>query len=171
MGYFLHRLTRKPLHVSPKLSLLLTAGAQLAASDLQTAMTSGSSAGMDQLTPMPGGLGRSSPSASSKIGELPNKPLSSMPTTPPSNASNFPTPISSNSRKGMGRGLQLGSSTKGHVNGDPIADFARDLEDEMRMPVTAGGDNPWGNDDLMDINADEDDWSMPCPFFTRPEME
>ena len=71
----------------------------------------------------------------------------------------------------MGRGLQLGSSTKGHVNGDPIADFARDLEDEMRMPVTAGGDNPWGNDDLMDINADEDDWSMPCPFFTRPEME
>ena len=53
----------------------------------------------------------------------------------------------------MGRGLQLGSSTKGHVNGDPIADFARDLEDEMRMPITAGGDNPWGNDDLMDINA------------------
>jgi len=71
----------------------------------------------------------------------------------------------------MGRGLQLDSSTKGHVNGDPIADFARDLEDEMTMPVTAGGDNPWGNDDLMDINADEDDWSMPCPFFPRPEME
>lgn len=50
---------------------------------------------------------------------------------------------------------------KGHVNGDLIADFARDLEDEI-IPGTAGGDNPWGNDDLMDINADEDDWSMPA---------
>jgi len=127
-------------------------------------MTSGSAAGMDQLTTMPGGLGRFSPSASSNIGELPNKPSSSMPTTPRSNASNLPTPISSNFGKRMGRGLQLGSLMKGYVNGDPIADFARDLEDEMKMPVTAGGDNPWGNDDLMDINADEDDWSMPCPL-------
>lgn len=92
MGYFLHWSTRELLHVSSKLYILLTTGAQLAASDLRTAMASGSAAGMDQTTPMPGGLGRSTPSASSNIGELPNKPVSSMPTAPQYNASNFPTP-------------------------------------------------------------------------------
>ena len=89
--------------------------------------------------------------------------LSSMPTTPQYNGSKFPTPISPSSRTGTRKGLQLGSSMKRRVNGDPIVDFARNLEAEMRMAVIAGGNSSWGNDDLMDINADED-WSM--PFFS-----
>ena len=170
MGYFLHRYTRKlPLRIT-EIVYIAHHCDQLAASDLQTAMTSGSAAGMDQLTSMPGGLGGSSSSASSNIGELPSKPLSSTPTISRPNVSSLSTPISSNSGKGATRGLQLSGSTKGYADRGPIGDFARDLEDEMRIPVIAGGDNPWGNDNLIDINADEDDWSMSFPFYSSEIM-
>jgi hypothetical protein len=69
--------------------------------------------------------------------------------------------------------MQLGSgAAKGKANTDAIADFARELEDEITTGVGGegggGGDNPWGNDDLMDVNADDDDWSaslLPIPSF------
>lgn len=30
--------------------------------------------------------------------------------------------------------------------------------------------NPWGNDDLMDVNADQDDWSE-IVFFSRESTD
>lgn len=65
-------------------------------------------------------------------------------------------PSVSSSSLGRGKGLQLGGASRGKANNSAIADFAKELEDEISMP---GGDNPWGNDDLMDVNADQDDWS------------
>ena len=67
--------------------------------------------------------------------------FSSMLTAPQYNTSKSPTLILSSSRTGTRRGLQLGSSMKRCVNGDPIVDFARNLEAEMRMAVIAGGDS------------------------------
>ncbi|KAF9453913.1 hypothetical protein P691DRAFT_522334 [Macrolepiota fuliginosa MF-IS2] len=107
---------------------------------------------MEQLSSMPGGLPESSP----HIGELPNKPFST-PTSPQPTTLNFAAPSST-----KGKGLQLGGTTKAKSNNNAIADFARELEDDLSAP---GGDNPWGNDDLMDVNADEDDWSA---FETAP---
>lgn len=139
-------------------------GKRLAASDLQTSMTAGSTAGMDQLGAMPGSLaGQSTPSLSN-IGELPSKPFST--TSPPPGTSTSSASIKT------GKGLQLGGAGKARANTEAIADFARELEDEMNMPGGdwgagggGGGENPWGNDDLMDVNADEDDWSA---FETAP---
>lgn len=48
--------------------------------------------------------------------------------------------------------MQLGASKV------PVAILAMQLEEDAM-----GGDgdaSPWGTDDLIDINADEDDWSM-----------
>ncbi|KAJ3569627.1 hypothetical protein NP233_g4935 [Leucocoprinus birnbaumii] len=132
-------------------------GKRLAASDLQSSMAAGSAAGMDQ-------LGAPTPP---NIGELPTKPFSTPTTSPP-----LPASTSSSSVKGTGKGLQLGGKARASNTSDAIADFARELEDEINMPggsgawgLGGGGDNPWGNDDLMDVNADEDDWSA---FETAP---
>jgi SCY1-like protein 1 len=38
----------------------------------------------------------------------------------------------------------------------PTAVASAVLAEEM---ASQGNENPWGNDDLIDINADEDDWS------------
>ena len=57
------------------------------------------------------------------------------------NASKSPTLILLNSRTGTRRGLQLSSSMKRRVNGNPIVDFVRNLEAEMRMAVIAGRDS------------------------------
>jgi len=67
--------------------------------------------------------------------------FSSMLMTLQYNASKSPTLILLNSRTGTRRGLQLGSSMKRRVNGNPIVDFVRNLEAEMRMAVIAGRDS------------------------------
>ena len=41
--------------------------------------------------------------------------------------------------------------------------FASDWAEEAAAEAEAEEahhSNPWGNDDLMDVNADQDDWSM-----------
>ena len=67
--------------------------------------------------------------------------FSSMLMTLQYNASKSPTLILLNSRTGTRRGLQLSSSMKRCVNGNPIVDFVRNLEAEMRMAVIAGRDS------------------------------
>ena len=45
------------------------------------------------------------------------------------------------------------------INNNIAADWALEAAAEAS---TGLGFNPWGNDDLMDVNADEDDWSKYC---------
>ena len=49
--------------------------------------------------------------------------------------------------------MQLGATKV--VASSSIPDWAEEAAAEFDTPQT----NPWGNDDLMDVNADEDDWS------------
>lgn len=52
--------------------------------------------------------------------------------------------------------MQLGA------NKVPSSIAAAVLAEEWTQEAAAdsvGNDNPWGSDDLIDVNADEDDWS------------
>lgn len=40
------------------------------------------------------------------------------------------------------------------------------VEEESATSATIEG-NPWGSDDLIDVNADDDDWSMSTSFYYR----
>jgi len=55
--------------------------------------------------------------------------------------------------------LQSTSRTKGldlvASKVSPSTVLAERLAEEVAMDVT---NNPWGNDDLIDVNADRDDW-------------
>ena len=55
--------------------------------------------------------------------------------------------------------MQLGG---GHVSStlSHAAEWAAEAEVETS--------NPWGNDDLMDVNADQDDWSKMTPLPRGP---
>lgn len=54
------------------------------------------------------------------------------------------------------KGMQLGASKV--PAGMAAASLAAQLEEEAAAEDGVQ-DNPWGTDDLIDINADEDDWS------------
>jgi len=78
---------------------------------------------------------------------LPNIPGSMPPTPVPDFDHMNPPPSEVGGSKP--KGMQLGghvSSTLSHA-----AEWAAEAE--------VGTSNPWGNDDLMDVNADQDDWS------------
>ena len=55
-----------------------------------------------------------------------------------------------------GKGMQLGSTKLPASAASNIPDWAEEAAAEVD---TSTSTNPWGNDDLMDVNADEDDWS------------
>ncbi|KAI8975880.1 hypothetical protein BD414DRAFT_171788 [Trametes punicea] len=57
--------------------------------------------------------------------------------------------------------MQLGA-TKVPSSVSSIPDWAEEAAAEVE---TSQNTNPWGNDDLMDVNADDDDWSA---FETAP---
>lgn len=40
-----------------------------------------------------------------------------------------------------------------------IHDIAVGWAEEAAAEAEASSSNPWGSDDLMDVNADQDDWS------------
>lgn len=46
--------------------------------------------------------------------------------------------------------------------------LAAEWAEEAAAEAEANQSNPWGSDDLMDVNADEDDWSE---FFGYPLRE
>ncbi|KAF4599678.1 hypothetical protein EYR40_006777 [Pleurotus pulmonarius] len=60
-----------------------------------------------------------------------------------------PGPERSSSAPNQSKGLELGG-TKPHVDDSFIADLEKDSSHDS---------NPWGAEDLMDVNADQDDWS------------
>ncbi|PIL34056.1 hypothetical protein GSI_03765 [Ganoderma sinense ZZ0214-1] len=55
-----------------------------------------------------------------------------------------------------GKGMQLGATKLPASASSGIPDWAEEAAAEVD---TSSSTNPWGNDDLMDVNADEDDWS------------
>lgn len=71
-----------------------------------------------------------------------------------------PTIFPSNSNGVKGKGMQLGG--KSHVTASNA-----NLADQLAEEVAASdilAENPWGTNDLIDVNADEDDWSTLSPF-------
>lgn len=61
------------------------------------------------------------------------------------------------------KGMHLGANKvpAGVQASSSVPDWAQ----EAAAEIDAGQGNPWGNDDLMDVNADQDDWSA---FETAP---
>ncbi|KAI1791247.1 armadillo-type protein [Ganoderma leucocontextum] len=55
-----------------------------------------------------------------------------------------------------GKAMQLGATKLPTSASSSIPDWAEEAAADVD---TSTGTNPWGNDDLMDVNADEDDWS------------
>ncbi|KAH9940496.1 uncharacterized protein BXZ73DRAFT_42907 [Epithele typhae] len=129
-------------------------GKRLATTELQSTMTTASGGGIDRPTsaPISGGL---------NIGELSTgstAAATAMPLTPTFSSNVGPTgALTSTSRS---KGMQLGAS-KVPTSTSGIPDWAEEAAAEVG-PSTS---NPWGNDDLMDVNADADDWSA---FETAP---
>lgn len=76
-----------------------------------------------------------------------------------------------NSSPAIAHHPSLGSKTKGMQLGASKAPAAASLAVQWEEEAAAEEgiqDNPWGTDDLIDINADEDDWSM-SPYAAHSE--
>ncbi|KIK68880.1 hypothetical protein GYMLUDRAFT_34872 [Collybiopsis luxurians FD-317 M1] len=123
---------------------------------MQTSMESIS--GVDRPTSAP------PPAEESRIGELRPSPLVTSVSASNSTVSSpaFPT-RSSLQPNSKTKGLQLGASkVPSSVSAAAI------LAEQLAMEAAAEdgeGSNPWGDDDLMDVNADDGDWSA---FETAP---
>lgn len=99
------------------------------------------------------------PAEDSRIGNLRPSPLLTSVSAANSAVSSpaFPTHSSASTSTSKGKGLQLGANK---MSSAASAALINRLADEAA--AENGGDddsNPWGTEDLMDVNADEDDWS------------
>ncbi|RDX48021.1 ARM repeat-containing protein [Lentinus brumalis] len=132
-------------------------GKKLATGDLQTSMTSAIGPSIDRPTSAPAAnaaLAGNTLTLSSTSDFSSGPP----PLTPTLSSSSGPTRSLTSPSKG--KGMQLGA-TKVLSHASAIPDWAEEAAAEMETSST----NPWGNGDLMDVNADEDDWSA---FETAP---
>jgi len=119
-------------------SVKLIHASQIASSDLQAPMNT--NLAIDR--------SNSAPSATTNhIGEITRPtftPVQSSPAMPLTNGTS------------KGKGLQLGANkVPSSVSMGMLAD---QLAEEAAATASLEG-NPWGTEDLMDVNADEDDWS------------
>ncbi|KAF5370779.1 hypothetical protein D9758_002135 [Tetrapyrgos nigripes] len=139
-------------------------GKRLAASDLQSTIASST---LDRSTSAP------PPAENNKTSYIRPSPLMTSISAANSTVTSpsFPTkstPSSSSKAKGM----QLGANKVSP--GVAAAALAQQLEEEAAAEEGVSQDNPWGNDDLMDVNADEDDWSAfesaPSPPTPAPQI-
>ncbi|KAG7449615.1 ARM repeat-containing protein [Guyanagaster necrorhizus] len=133
-------------------------GKRLAAADMQSVI---GDTGIDRPTSVP-------VTEDSRIGNLrPGLFVTSMSATNSTVSSpavaTFNQPIRSTSSKS--KGLQL-SATKSSSAG--TAALVDQLAEEVDAEKGHLDSNPWGNDDLIDVNADYDDWSA---FETAPTPE
>jgi SCY1-like protein 1 len=85
-------------------------------------------------------------------------------TRPTFNAGTQSRPIST-SNGVKGKGMQLGGKSHATTANASLAD---QLAEEAAASATLEG-NPWGTDDLIDVNADEDDWGKWSLFFSKEE--
>ncbi|CDO75531.1 hypothetical protein BN946_scf184871.g12 [Trametes cinnabarina] len=136
-------------------------GKKLAAGDLQTTMASAVGASIDRPTSAPAPLGANGMSslkgnANALFSSTVPPPLLtstfSSPTTVPTRSMTTATTGGSSKSKGM----QLGATKVPTSAASSIPDWAEEAAAEIESSQSS---NPWGNDDLMDVNADEDDWS------------
>lgn len=115
---------------------------QLAATDMQSTMASAPGAPIGRPTSAPP---PAEGAAQSHIGNLrPSPLLTSLSAT--NSAVSSPALLASGSLS-KSKGMQLGA------NRVPSAILAENWIDE------SSDVNPWGNEDLIDVNADQDDWS------------
>ncbi|KAH9858547.1 ARM repeat-containing protein [Lenzites betulinus] len=143
-------------------------GKRLAASDLQTTMASAAGAAIDRPTSAPVPMGMNGSLSGSVLAASAPPPLTPTYTSPSAVPTrSLTTAAAATSRS---KGMQLGA-TKVPASTSSIPDWAEEAAAEVD---SAHGGNPWGNDDLMDVNADEDDWSkrrtsaaLPCPIANR----
>ncbi|KAJ3559364.1 hypothetical protein NM688_g390 [Phlebia brevispora] len=133
-------------------------GKKLATADLQSTMSAvpqAAAADIDRTTSAP-----PTETASSTM---------SRPSPYPTFATSLSTPGQTSSTRSTtsgskGKGMQLGAgklATAPHL----AAEWAEEAAAEAEAEEEAMHHNPWGNDDLMDVNADQDDWSA---FETAP---
>ncbi|KAJ4468330.1 hypothetical protein J3R30DRAFT_3662182 [Lentinula aciculospora] len=128
-------------------------GKRLAASDMQTTMTS-----LDRPTSAP------PPAEDSRIGNLRPSPLLTSMSAANSTVTSPALPIRSSFQpNSKTKGMQLGASKV--PSSIAAATLAEQLAEEVAAEDGLEASNPWGDDNLMDVNADEGDWSA---FETAP---
>lgn len=86
-------------------------------------------------------------------------------TRPTFNAGTQSSPVVSASNGVKGKGMQLGGKSHAITANASLAD---QLAEEAAASATPEG-NPWGTDDLIDVNAGEDDWGKWSPFLLKSE--
>lgn len=127
---------------------------QLVTADMQSLMSSATGGGIERPTSAPPPLDGTT--ANSRIGDLRPSQLLSVPTTLSAANSAVSSPVILGSPVSRAKGMQLGA------NKIPAsvasAALAVQLADEVAAAEGVEG-NPWGSDDLMDVNADDGDWS------------
>ncbi|PVF93690.1 hypothetical protein CPB86DRAFT_89786 [Serendipita vermifera] len=136
----------------------------LAASDLSTKMAS-ATLSSNPPSPMPGSF--SPVSSSTPRAQTPTPPAPSA-----KNASTTSTPSRSTKGKGMALGSKLGTKGKlGNGHADLMAELEKEMKEDEAEVAEAWDDddnnNPYDTvakeettqGDLMDVNADQDDWS------------
>ncbi|KAJ3749224.1 armadillo-type protein [Lentinula detonsa] len=132
-------------------------GKRLAASDMQTTMAPSTVTSIDRPTSAP------PPAEDSRIGNLRPSPLLTSMSAANSTVTSPALPIrSSFQSNSKTKGMQLGASkVPASITAAALAEtLAEEIAAEDRLES-----NPWGDDDLMDVNADEGDWSA---FETAP---
>lgn len=70
------------------------------------------------------------------------------------------SPVVASSQGAKGNPLRLGVNKSS--SNIPIDSLVNEFAEDAAFTTTQ--DNPWGSDDLMDVNADNDDWSMLTSF-------
>ncbi|TBU30194.1 armadillo-type protein [Dichomitus squalens] len=137
-------------------------GKQLASGTLQSSVASTIGTSIDRPTSAPAANVGSAPnpSSTSTLSGFRGGPVG-MPLTPTLSSVTGPTRALTSASKG--KGMQLGA-TEVPASVSSASDWAEEAAAELDAS-TSTATNPWGNDDLMDVNADEDDWSA---FETAP---
>jgi len=91
------------------------------------------------------------------VNGLSHPPLATLATSTPSTPHTTAATQAFGSTSKEKKGMQLGASKvpASASMGKVSADWAEEAAAEAEI----GQSNPWGSDDLMDVNADQDDWS------------
>jgi len=129
-------------------------GKKLASSDLQSTMSSAIGIGIDRPTSAPPPVAGSS--TDPRIGNLRPSPLFTTLSAANSTVSSPVVPTRP-AQQSKAKGLQLGANKV--PPSVAAAALAAQLAEETAAANDISGSNPWGTDDLIDVNADQDDWS------------
>ncbi|KAL6308201.1 ARM repeat-containing protein [Sparassis latifolia] len=125
-------------------------GKKLATADLQSTISSVNGSGIDRPgSAPPPAFSRSSDRSSLGPSSLLDSTLSS-PASPT-------VQISTSNSMSKAKGMQLGAHK---MPVSSMVALANERVEEAMAESEASQHNPWGSDDLMDVNADQDDWSM-----------